>query len=73
LALNRYLADPQWRRTFEQLRATTHEAAALEARLLDEDTPEEGWTAVWAEYAGLLGRVGFLQQRLLARRIELLG
>lgn len=71
--MNRFLADRQWRDTFEQLRSALREAAALEARLLDETVPEEEWTAVWAEYAGLIGRVGFLQQRLLARRIELLG
>lgn len=71
--MNRYLADPQWRGTFEQLRAALREVAELDARLLDEGTSEEEWTAVWAEYAGLIGRVGFLQQRLLARRIELLG
>jgi len=71
--LNRFLADPRWRDTFEQLRLALREAAELEARLLDESAPEEDWTARWAEYAGLIGRVGFLQQRLLARRIELLG
>lgn len=44
----------------------------LEAGLLDEGLSATEWTALWAQYAGLLGRIGHLHQRLQARRVELL-
>lgn len=49
------------------------EATEMEGKLLDASLDEAEWTKVWAEYAGLIGRIGFLQQRVLARRIALLG
>ncbi|MGH2499218.1 MAG: hypothetical protein ACRDF0_03885 [Candidatus Limnocylindria bacterium] len=72
IAPNRFLADRQWRELFDQLRLALREAAELEPRLVDESAPEEEWTRTWADYAGLIARAGFLQQRLLARRIALL-
>ena len=44
----------------------------LEAKVLDGDAAEAEWTAAWAQYAGLLGRIGHLHQRLQSRRVELL-
>lgn len=40
--------------------------------MLDTAADEAAWTAAWAQYAGLLGRIGHLHQRLQARRVELL-
>ncbi len=40
--------------------------------MTDETASEADWTRAWAEYAGLLGRIGHLHQRLQARRVELL-
>jgi hypothetical protein len=64
--------DARWRQLFDDLRAALRETNALEAQVLDDAVPEEEWTRAWAQYSGLLGRIGHLQQRLLARRIELL-
>jgi len=44
----------------------------LEPEVLDATASEDEWKVVWARYAGLLGRIGHLHQRLLARRVELL-
>ena len=66
------LADERWRALFEELRIALREAADLEPRVLDESASEAEWTAGWAQYAGLLGRIGHLHQRLQARRVELL-
>lgn len=44
----------------------------LEAKVLDDEAAEAEWTAAWAQYAGLLGRIGHLHQRLQSRRVELL-
>jgi len=65
-------SDERWLALFHELRATLREAAELEASLLDASASDEEWTRVWAQYAGLLGRIGHLHQRLLARRVELL-
>ncbi len=54
------------------MRLALRETAELESRLLDDGLSEAEWTAVWAQYAGLLGRIGHLHQRLQARRVELL-
>ncbi len=72
MTTNRFLADPQWRDTFAQLRSLMREASDLEGRVLDGAASEAEWTAAWAEYAGIIGRIGFLQQRLLSRRVALL-
>ncbi len=69
---NPFLDDPQWRDLFAELRIALREVAELESRVLDASAPVEEWTKAWGEYAGLLGRIGFLHQRLLARRIQLL-
>jgi len=65
-------SDERWLVLFDQLRITLREVAELEASLLDASASDEEWTRVWAQYAGLLGRIGHLHQRLLARRVELL-
>ena len=64
--------DARWRQLFDELRLALREATELEGRLLDDAASEDEWTRAWAQYAGLLGRIGHLQQRLLARRVELL-
>ena len=64
--------DARWRQLFDDLRVALREANELEAQVLDEAAPEDEWTRAWAQYSGLIGRIGHLQQRLLARRIELL-
>ena len=69
---NRYLADDEWRRLFDELRVTLREVQALEARVADGSAPEAEWTRAWGELSGLISRLGVLQQRLLARRIALL-
>lgn len=68
----RLLADDRWRSLFEELRLALRELAALEGGVLDDAAGEPEWTAAWAQYAGLLGRVGHLHQRLQSRRVELL-
>lgn len=68
----RLLADDRWRQLFDELRFALRELAALEAGVLDDATSEAEWTAAWAQYAGLLGRIGHLHQRLQSRRVELL-
>ena len=65
-------SDERWLALLEQLRVTLREAAELEASLLDASASDAEWTRAWAQYAGLLGRIGHLHQRLLARRVELL-
>lgn len=69
---NRYLADDEWRRLFDELRVTLREVQELETRVADEGAPEVEWTRAWGELSGLISRLGVLQQRLLARRIALL-
>ncbi len=66
------LADARWRELFDELRLTLREVTELEARVLDENATEEEWTRTWGQYAGLLGRIGHLHQRLQTRRVELL-
>jgi hypothetical protein len=44
----------------------------LEPKVLDETATQAEWTAAWAQYAGLLGRIAHLHQRLQSRRVELL-
>lgn len=66
------LADDRWRALFEELRIALREINALETGVLDEDATDAEWTAAWAQYAGLLGRIGHLHQRLQSRRVELL-
>ncbi len=68
----RLLADERWRQLFDELRIALRELTALEAGVLDENVDEAAWTRAWAEYAGLLGRIGHLHQRLQSRRVELL-
>lgn len=68
----RLLADDRWRQLFDELRIALREVTELEAKVLDEQAPEAEWTAAWAQYAGLLGRIGHLHQRLQSRRVELL-
>jgi hypothetical protein len=66
------LRDERWRALFDELRLTLRELAELEGRVLDESASDAEWTRAWGEYAGLLGRIGHLHGRLLARRVELL-
>lgn len=66
------LTDARWRELFDELRLTLREVTELEARVLDENATEEEWTRTWGQYAGLLGRIGHLHQRLQTRRVELL-
>ena len=68
----RLLADERWRELFDELRIALREVNELEAKVLDADATEAEWTAGWAQYAGLLGRIGHLHQRLQSRRVELL-
>lgn len=66
------LADDRWRQLFDELRLALRELTALEPGVLDDSASEAEWTVAWAQYAGLLGRIGHLHQRLQARRVELL-
>lgn len=68
----RLLADDRWRALFDDLRNALGELTALEPAVLDESASEAEWTQAWAQYAGLLGRIGHLHQRLQSRRVELL-
>lgn len=68
----RLLTDDRWRELFDELRRALHELTELELRVLDDDASEADWTRSWAQYAGLLGRIGHLHERLQARRVELL-
>lgn len=68
----RLLADDRWRSLFDELRKALGELTALEHAVLDDGASEAEWTQAWAQYAGLLGRIGHLHQRLQARRVELL-
>ena len=70
--MSRLRDDDRWRQQLEELRRALREMAELEAPVLDETVSEAEWTATWAQYAGLLGRIGHLHQRLQARRVELL-
>ena len=72
MADNRYLADQRWRQLFDEMRVAVRELADLDARVSDAGASEEEWTKVWAEYSGLVSRLGHLQQQLLRRRMELL-
>jgi hypothetical protein len=65
-------SDDEWLALFEGLRVAMREAIELEPRVLDRSAPIEEWTRAWADYAGLLGRIGHLHGRLLARRVALL-
>lgn len=64
--------DERWRQLFDELRIALRELGDLEPKVLDEQVGDAEWTAAWAQYAGLLGRISHLHQRLQARRVELL-
>ncbi|MBA2370500.1 MAG: hypothetical protein ACR2G8_07745 [Candidatus Limnocylindria bacterium] len=66
------LSDERWVALFDELRSALREVSELEPEVLDATASEDEWKVVWARYAGLLGRIGHLHQRLLARRVELL-
>lgn len=68
----RLLADERWRALFDELRLALRELTELEPGVLDDSASEAEWTRAWAQYAGLLGRIGHLHQRLQSRRVELL-
>jgi hypothetical protein len=68
----RLLADERWRELFEELRTALREVSELEPKVLDDTATQAEWTAAWAQYAGLLGRIAHLHQRLQSRRVELL-
>ena len=65
-------ADERWRALLDELSLALRELTALEPQVRDAGTSEAEWTRAWAEYAGLLGRIGHLHQRLQSRRVELL-
>ena len=68
----RILADDRWREVFDELRKALRELSELEAQVLDGSASDVEWTRAWAQYAGLLGRISHLHQRLQTRRVELL-
>ena len=69
----RLLADERWRELFDELRIALREVNELEPKVLDDESTQAEWTEAWAQYAGLLGRIAHLHQRLQSRRVELLG
>lgn len=69
---NRFLADRRWQQLFDELRITLRELRDLEPHVVDAGASEEEWTKAWGQYAGLLSRIGHLQQQLLRRRVELM-
>ena len=68
----RLIADDRWRQLFDELRKTLSELTELEPGVLDVSASEADRTQAWAQYAGLLGRIGHLHERLQSRRVELL-